>query len=324
MMKLNLCIDGNYLLQKSVHILHKNKILTSELYNVIERDYLTLTKLYPFDKIYFISDSIKNWRKEFYTEYKGTRKKDTNIDWEFVFKEYTKLKELLQTKRNCVQLQIENLEGDDIISYVIKKLNNKGESTLLMSNDSDLLQLIDYDIDKKYINIMYNYKMNDDRIYMPEHYEIFLNHVKDSFVDDIFEDNNENEFLFFINNFIKTRKVSLINSEMELFTKIMGHNKDNIKSIYMKGDRGIGKSGILKIYNTYKETYPEPIDFNSDNFKIRILDHIKLYKKLKDNSMDESINDRLIRNLTLVKLDEKSMPDDLYKIMKNELAKKSI
>lgn len=319
MIKLNAIIDGNYLLQKSVHILHKNKILTSELYNVIERDYLTLSKLYSFDKIYFVSDSIKNWRKDFYDAYKGTRKKDSKIDWKFVFNEFDKLKDFLKTKLNCQQYQIEYLEGDDIISYIIKNTNKKGESNFLMSNDSDLLQLIQYDIDSNYINFMYNYKTTDDRFYLPEHYEIFIKHIKDNYVDNIFEDNNEPEFLSFIENFIGTRKITKINSELELFMKIMGHNKDNIKSIYMKGDRGIGKIGILKIYEIYKETYPEPINFNSDIFKTRLLEHIKLYKRIKNEDMDDDMKNRLNRNLTLVKLDKESTPKQLYERMKNEI-----
>jgi len=319
MIKLDILIDGNYLLQKSVRILHKNKILTSELYNVIERDYGILTKIYPFDKIYFISDSFKNWRKEYFTEYKGTRKKDEKIDWNFVYKEFDNLKEYLKTKRNCSQFQVENLEGDDIISYAVKQLNDKGHSTFIMSNDSDLFQLINYDLDKRYMNIMYNYKMTDDRVFVPEHYKIFTKHVRDTYVDDIFEDNNEIEFLEFMDEFIRKRKVSYINSELELFVKIMGHNKDNIKSIYMRGDRGIGRNGIEKVYSLYKETYPEIIDFNSDNFKKRLLDHVKLYKRLRDSSMDSSINERLERNLTLVKLDENSMPEYLYNNMKREV-----
>jgi hypothetical protein len=319
MIKFNLVLDGNYLLQKSVHILHKNKILTSELYNAIERDYLTLTKLYSFDKIYFISDSFKNWRKEYYTEYKGTRKRDNKIDWDFVYKEFDNLKDFLKTKLNCIQFQVENLEGDDVVAYVMKTLNNKGQSNLLMSNDSDLLQLISYDLDKKYINIMYNYKMTDDRVFAPEHYEIFMRYIKNNYTDDIFENNNETEFLSFLDFFIKTRKATFVNSELELFMKIMGHNKDNIKSIYQKGDRGIGKNGILKIYEIYKGTYPEPIDFNSIEFKERLIEHIKLYKKIKDKGMDEIMNQRLTRNLTLVKLDETSMPDYLYEKMKQEV-----
>jgi len=320
MINLVLCIDGNYLLQKSVHILHKNKILYSELYNVMERDYNNLTKLYPFDKIYFVSDSYKNWKKDLYESYKATRKKNDNIDWEFVYQEFARFKnEFIPTKKNCVQYQIENLEGDDVIAYITKKLNNRGHSVFIMSNDSDLYQLVSYDMDKKYMNLMYNYKMIDDRVYIPEYYNLLTKYIKENIVDDIFEDNNEIEFLSFIDNFIKSKKVTYVNSELELFMKIMGHNKDNIKSIYMKGDRGIGKNGIIKVYTLYKETYPEPINFNSDEFKRRIIEHIKLYKRLKDNSMDNVMNERLIKNMKLVKLDEESMPKYLYDIMKKEI-----
>lgn len=319
MMKLNLVIDGNYMLMRVVMVLHKNKILTSELYNVIERDYLTLTKLYPFDKIYFISDSFKNWRKDYYEGYKGNRKKDEKIDWEFVYKEFENLKEFLKTKLNCVQFQVEGLEGDDVIAYVVKTLNKKGQSNFIMSNDSDLLQLISYDLDNKYINMMYNFKMTDDRVFVPEHYEMFIKHIKDTYVDDIFEDNNEVEFLEFLDFFVRTRKSSFINSELELFMKIMGHNKDNIKSVFIKGDRGIGKNGILKVYEAYKQTYPEPIDFNSVDFRERLLEHIRLYKRLKDKNMDDIMNERLTRNMTLVKLDKESMPEYLYEKMKQEV-----
>lgn len=317
MVKLNLIVDGNYLLMRVVHILHKNQILVSELYNVIERDYLNLVKLYSFDKIYFVSDSLKNWRKDVYKEYKGTRKKDIKIDWDFVFSEYDKLKNFLKTKKNCKLLQIESLEGDDIISYLTKITNSRGDSNFIMSNDSDLLQLIEYNLNKRYINIMYNYRMTDDRVFVPEHYDIFINNIKNNYKDDIFEDSNDIDFLNFFNDFVKKRKINQINSEQELFMKIMGHNKDNIKSIYMKGDRGIGKSGIDKIYKNYKITHPEPIDFNSEIFIDRLLNHIKLYKRIKDKNLDTFMINRLKMNLTLVKLDEKSMPKNLYENMKN-------
>jgi 5'-3' exonuclease len=285
----------------------------------MERDYVNLTKLYPFDKIYFISDSRNNWRKEFYTEYKGTRKKDDNIDWNFVYTEFARFKEFLLTKRNCVQYQVDSLEADDIISYLCKKLNEKGESTLIMSNDSDLYQLLTYDLDKGYMNLMYNSKMSDDRIFIPEYYNLLTNQIKDNYVDDIFETNTDLEFLEFIGNFVKNKKVTHINAELELFMKIMGHNKDNIKSIYMKGNRGIGKNGIIKVYTMYKETYSEPIDFNSELFKERIVDLIKFYKRIKDTSYDDMLKERLLINLKIVKFDEESMPKDLYKKMKEEV-----
>jgi len=286
----------------------------------MERDYMNLTKLYPFDKVYFVSDSFKSWRKEFYTEYKSTGKKDDKINWNFVYSEFVKFKEdFLETRKNCAKFQVENLEGDDVISYITKKLNDKGQSMLIVSNDSDLYQLLKYDLDKRYLNMMYNSKMIDDRIYIPEHYNILTKQLKDNYVDDIFEDNNEIEFLSFISDMVKTRKVTHINAELELFMKVMGHNKDNIKSILLKGNRGVGKTGIIKVYMMYKETYPEPIDFNSAEFRKRLIEHIKLYKRIKDHSYDNMMNERLTTNLKLVKLDEESLPNYLYERMKKEV-----
>ena len=65
---------------------------------------------------------------------------------------------------------------------------------------------------------MYNYKMTDDRAFVPEHYEIFLKHIKESFVDDIFEDNNETEFLSFIDfNIISIESEVVISKLSSLF-----------------------------------------------------------------------------------------------------------
>jgi len=320
MISLYLIIDGNYFVNKLVHILHKNNILYSELYNVMERDYTFLTKLYSFDRIYFVSDSFYNWRKEYFTDYKGTRKKDLTIDWQFVYKEYDKFKDYLrENKKNCDILQIENLEGDDIVSYLVDNLNNKGGSVFLMSNDSDLLQLIRYDVNKRYMNLMYNYKMSDDKVFVPEYYKLLINHIRETMTNDIFDDNNEIDYIDFIETFLSDKKVDLINSEKELFMKIMGHNKDNIKSVYMRGDKGIGKIGILKLYDIYKQTYPEPINFSSDEFKTRLIDHIKMFKRVRDDSMNESMEERLTRNLKIVKLDEDSIPKTLYDKMKKEI-----
>lgn len=43
----------------------------------------------PFTNIYLVSDSKeKSWRKKIVDDYKGTNKKDTDIDWNFVYTAY--------------------------------------------------------------------------------------------------------------------------------------------------------------------------------------------------------------------------------------------
>ena len=51
-------------------------------------------------------------------EYK-VRDKDDSIDWDVVFKEYTEIKKELSLKPNINVVEIQNLEGDDIISFLV-------------------------------------------------------------------------------------------------------------------------------------------------------------------------------------------------------------
>jgi len=322
MVSLNLCIDGNYLLQKNIQILFKNKILYSELYNVLERDFNAITRLFDFNKIFFVSDSFTNWRKEYFPELKGTRKKDEFIDWKFVYDEYRKLKEFIDDKKTVSLCEVEQMEGDDIIAFITDKSNQKGESVFIVSSDSDIYQKLHYDgLNFKYINMMYNYKFNDERVYLPEQYKRFLSYVDENYEDDnIFQTNNDMEFLQFFDRFVRGKKIVEINNEFELFKKVMGHGKDNIKSIFIQGNRGIGEAGIKTVYGLYKSTYPSTIDFDSLTFENNLIDIIKFHKKINDNSHDKSISEKFRRNLKIVKLDEKSCPPKLYENM-NSLIK---
>jgi hypothetical protein len=320
-MKINLIIDGNYLLQKSVFVLFKLRSLYKDLPVILNKDFNILTNLYFFNKIYFISDSKTNWRKSIFVEYKGKRKKNENINWNEVYEIFDNFKNSI-VKENYNFYQIDNLEGDDIISYVVNETNKKGESNLIIANDSDLFQLVNYDMVNKYINFMYNFKFNDERVYLPCLYNEYIDNIDNGDIfDDLFGGSGDDtvEFLEFIKGLINTKKVIEIDSEKELFIKISGHNKDGIKSVYMKGNRGIGKIGSEKMYNLYKETYPDIIDFNSDDFKNRLIDIIKYYKKINDNDMDNELRSRLNLNLKLVKLDKRSIPKKLYERMKNEI-----
>jgi len=306
-------------MQKSVFVLFKLRNLYTDLPVILDKDYKTISNMFYFNKIYFVSDGKKNWRKDFFKEYKEKRKKNDSINWETVYDIYNKFKYSLKKKKNCDVYQIDNLEGDDIISYIIKETNKKGQSNLIVANDSDLFQLVNYDEVNNYINFMYNFKFSDERVYLPNLYRSFIDNIEsDSSFDDLFEGNDtDGEFLDFFNSLISNKKVSEVDYEKELFVKIIGHNKDNIKSIYMKGNRGIGKSGGEKIYDFYKETYPGVIDFDSSIFKDRLIESVKYYKKLKDDNMDDFMKKRLDRNLKLVKLDKLSIPSDLYEKMED-------
>jgi hypothetical protein len=251
---------------------------------------------------------------------KEKEKKNEKIDWDTVYNIYNEFKEKIKKNKNCEVYQINNLEGDDLISYIINKTNKNGDSNMIVANDSDLFQLIHLDNINKTMNFMYNFKFNDEKIYMPYLYQYFIDNINIK-VDDLFDTklSDNLELIEFLNSLISNKTITEINSEKELFIKIIGHNKDNIKSIYMKGNRGIGKKGAEKIYDFYKETYPDSINFNSSDFKNRLIEVIKFFKKIKNTDLDEIMMNRLNMNLKLVKLDKKSTPNKLYEKMEDKI-----
>jgi 5'-3' exonuclease len=88
-MGVDLIIDGNYILSKLVFTLHKHNLLFGGLHKALENNITGYRKWYPFANVYLVSDSKeKSWRKKLIEEYKGTRKKDTDIDWNFVYIPY--------------------------------------------------------------------------------------------------------------------------------------------------------------------------------------------------------------------------------------------
>ena len=168
MISMNLIVDGNYQLYRSVFILHKLKTLYGDLETLLLHDYNNLANSYPFNAIYYVSDSKKSWRKAYYAE------KEEKIDWEFVFDTFDKFKENIKRRHNCMLYQIESFEGDDIIAHIVNVTNKEGGSNFILSNDGDLHQFLKFSTADNYINMIYNHKFQDEKIFMPENYQIFL------------------------------------------------------------------------------------------------------------------------------------------------------
>ncbi len=165
-MLLNCIIDGNYILSRLVFTLHKNNLLYGALTQSLENTITNYKKLYPFATMYLVSDSKeKSWRKKLNDNYKATRKKDSDIDWSFVYKTYDDFKQNLKSVK---LLESPRIEGDDWISFLVQKLNENGQSNFIVSNDYDIKQLILFDLDKEWINFMSNEMYNQEKIFLPK------------------------------------------------------------------------------------------------------------------------------------------------------------
>ena len=127
----DLIIDGNFLLNRMVFTLHKNNILFGSLNKSLELSLTNYRKWYPFMNIYLVSDSKeKSWRKKIKSTYKTNRKKDSTIDWDFVYNTYKDFKKE-QQRRGVKVFESPEIEGDDWISYIVEKSNESGRSTLV-------------------------------------------------------------------------------------------------------------------------------------------------------------------------------------------------
>jgi hypothetical protein len=318
MINFSLCLDGNYFLYRAVFILHRLKTLYGDLETLLLNDYNNISNAYPYSVIYFVSDSKKSWRKMMTSSYKEGRKKEEKIDWEFVFDTFDKFKETIKHRHNCLLYQIDPFEGDDIIAHIVKESNKEGISNLILSNDSDLHQLLKFSTTDNYINMIYNHKFQDEKLFVPENYRIFLKYIEDTTVGDIFDMNDDIDFLNYFNKLTSRAKIISINPEESYFKKVVaGDDGDNIMSVvkFTKETRGIGTAGADTVYAMYKQKFPNDIDFDSDDFVKNLCDILYIYRKNKELNFKDKVTENIKISRKLTRLDNKYLPDGLYQIL---------
>jgi 5'-3' exonuclease len=315
-MLLNCIIDGNYILSRLVFTLHKNNLLYGALTQSLENSIGNYKKMYPFCNIYVVSDSKeKSWRKNLNSSYKATRKKDSDIDWGFVYKAYDEFKSSL---RGVKLLESPRIEGDDWISFLVQKNNEKGQSNFIVSNDYDIKQLIRFDLDAEWINFMSNEMYNQEKIFLPSNYQIFLNKVGNKNNNDIFDLNDNQEFINLMNRFINKYNLNEINSIQSLLIKVIsGDISDNIQSVYHSTKsgkiRGIGAKGAQSIYETYLSEFGDPSLQDPDLFE-NIADIICEKKKISKTNIDHIV-DKINQNMKLIDLRVHNFPDEIVNNM---------
>jgi len=318
-MLVDLIIDGNFLLSKNAFTLHKNNLLFGALHKSLESSVNNYRKWYPFTNVYFVSDSKeKSWRKQYTTGYKSTRKKDSDIDWNFVYSAYGEFKESL---RGFVKvLEAPHVEGDDWISFLVTKANKEGRSTIIVSNDYDIKQIVNYGLDPLFVNIMTNEMYNREKLFLPKNYQIFLNKVSKLPSDDIFNLNDNSDFLNLMDKFISKYEVNEIDPVESLMVKIIsGDQSDNIGSVWSVTKngrkRGIGGKGAQSIYNDYILEFGE-LNLSDPDLYENIADLICEKKKLSKTQI-ESIVENIKGNMKLIDLRLHNLPQEIIDKMEN-------
>jgi 5'-3' exonuclease len=316
-MLLNLIIDGNYILSRLVFTLHKNNLLYGALYNSLENTINNYKKWYPFTNVYLVSDSKeKSWRKQLLIDYKSQRKKDSEIDWGFVYKTYDEFKSRL----NGVKiLEAPTIEGDDWISFLISESNKLNQSNVIVSNDHDIKQLLSFNLDPLWINFMTNEMYNQEKLFLPKNYQLFIDKVNKLPNDDIFNLNDNSDFLRLFNRFTSKYQLNEIDCLESLMIKVIsGDVSDNIQSVFQVTKngktRGIGSKGAHSIYEEYHNEFGDPSLTDPDFFE-NIADIICEKKKVSKSNITRIV-DRIKQNMILVDLRVETLPQEIVDKMK--------
>jgi 5'-3' exonuclease len=316
-MGVDLIIDGNYILSKLVFTLHKHNLLFGGLHKALEHNITGYRKWYPFANVYLVSDSKeKSWRKKIIDEYKGTRKKDSDIDWNFVYTAYGEFKE--EVKSTMKVLEAPHIEGDDWISYLTEKANTEGRSVIIVSNDYDIKQMVNYSLEPLTINLMTNEMYNKEKLFLPKNYQVFLNKLSRLPNDDIFNLNDNVEFIGLLDNFINKYEVHEIDPMESLIIKIIsGDSSDNISSVWSVTKngkkRGIGSAGAKTIYDEYLLEFGE-VNLLDTDLHENIADLICEKKKLNKSQISPIVGN-IEQNVRLIDLRICNLPEEVVSRM---------
>ena len=286
--------------------------------------------------IVFIKDS-HSWRKELLLEheYKGNRKRtQDNIDmlgFGEAVNNFTNILINYGIKVSCV----ERSEGDDLIYAWSNYLFDSGKSSLILSTDKDLNQLIKCVNDVHIIqyspvtNKLYVSKESNDIIKsIGEHKEVQMENL----FDELFTISIENDPF---EKFVNGTDVEEIYPEEIRFIKIIGGDiSDNIHPVYFKQgngttkSKGLGPKTVKKIYDTFKGKLGCEFDYHiySNDDVMKMLCNI-IYEigKIKDDEFTKRmLLENIKTNTRLVALTDESIPFDVIEKMNENINEEKI
>ena len=100
-------------------------------------------------------DSKHSWRRDYFPQYKASRRKGrekSTLDWDKIFTVLNNIKQEIKENLPYKNLEIYGAEADDIIATLCKEYQN--QKTMIVSGDKDFIQLQKYDNVKQYSPIL--------------------------------------------------------------------------------------------------------------------------------------------------------------------------
>jgi hypothetical protein len=125
-----------------------------------------------YGELVICHDSGACWRKEFFPEYKGNRKKQKEkspIDWDNIFTIFDMIRNEVRDNFPYKHMHIPHAEADDIIAILTKKYHQE-EKVLIVSSDKDFQQLQRFPNVKQYTPLHKKLlKCDDPKQFLIEH-----------------------------------------------------------------------------------------------------------------------------------------------------------
>ena len=158
---------------------------------------------------------------------------------------------------------------------------------------------------------MYNHKFQDEKLFVPKNYSIFLKYIEDNTEGDIFDLNYDIDFINYFDKITSKAKIVSVNPEESYFKKVVaGDIGDNVLSVvkFTKETKGIGATGADTVYSMYKQRYPNDIDFDSDEFLNNLCDILSIYRKNKEEDFKDKVLENIKTSRILTRLDGQYLP----------------
>lgn len=261
------------------------------------------------DNVVLVCDG-QSWRKKvpkpvkLEADYKGTRVRDEDLDWNYVFKSLQVLEDNI-TRKGFTVSHTFNAEGDDAIWFWKSYLNEKKVNCVIWTSDNDLKQLVSYDdgVFTVWFNDRYGVFMDDKMNQQQDELEMFMMDSKNAAANFILES---------FSNQAETQ-VNYINPEDVVMEKIIcGDKSDNIKAVVRIVKGGKTYSVTPKMWNEVKEkmniTDLDNFFANSD----QIISELRKIKKFQETDLTfDDCLEQFDYNSKLVWLDNSTIPQEV-------------
>jgi hypothetical protein len=328
---MNLIFDGNYLFYKTLFALgnySKGRMLESKqdqemFIRKIATDMAYAVRAFGTpSKVIFTIDS-KSWRKDVLIEdgsYKGHRTKDeSSVDWDAFYNSMNEFARVLENKGFIVS-RIEKAEGDDLMFLWSKKLNEEHKDAVIVTGDKDLTQCVRLNNSPlgDCFTVVYNSNSKTRKIVAPTGFSEFL---KEEHVDIFDASSYMGRSKDLISKALNSIDIQEINANYVIFEKVIGGDAgDAVPPIWtwLKGGKTyrVTPAKIQRIYEIMNANKPVTDVYDLPNRAQEVCDAITA--TTKEVAPVEKIKENLERNLKLVLLDTRVIPQSIQDTFEQE------